>query len=209
MPVTVIRSKTTCAPFKPSGADGFDVAVLLRDARAQMLQPREMKIDRPRADRAAARQRNARPSRPRHQRPQHEARRPHGLHQFVGRFRRNDLLRVEHNALGSLSSTAISEPISTSSRSIVRISRTRGMRSQHYRLVGQQRRGQRRQRGILRPAGRRSCRGAARRPRSQIYPLLAFSLPSFPAVYGCAHVIVRFRQHTSRLFVGDAGQPRR
>ena len=74
------------AALQPFGA-GFDVAVLLRDLRAQPFQSLDVQIDGTRADGAAAGQRNAGPSAARDQRPQHQRRSAHGLDQFVRRFR--------------------------------------------------------------------------------------------------------------------------
>ena len=51
---------------------GFNVAVLLRDFRAQTFQSFDVKIDGPRADGASAGKRNAGPSAARDQRPEHQ-----------------------------------------------------------------------------------------------------------------------------------------
>ncbi len=65
---------------------GFDITVLLRDARAQPLQSGDVQIDGPRADRATARHRHASAPASRHQRPQHQARSAHGFYEFIGSF---------------------------------------------------------------------------------------------------------------------------
>ncbi len=172
VPVTVIRSKTICAPFSPSGADRFDVAVLLGNLRAQMFEARQMKIDGPRADRAAAGQGNARASGARHQRPEHQARGAHRLHQFVGRFGRNDSFRVEDDALGVLvvdgylRADVDQQPLHRADIAHARDA------FEHDLFVGQQRGGQRRQCGVFRAAGGDRAVRAARRLQLQIYPFL-------------------------------------
>ena len=90
-----MRSKWTVGAGETVGRFRFDVAVRLLNARAQMFEAGEVQIDGPRADGAAAGQRDARAAAARHQRTQHQARSAHGLHQFVRRFRRDDIRRVQ------------------------------------------------------------------------------------------------------------------
>ena len=72
------------AAFQTLGT-GMNVAVAHVNLRTHLRQPLEMQVDRPAADRAAARQRDFGLAETRHQRPKHQNRRPHGLHQIIGR----------------------------------------------------------------------------------------------------------------------------
>ena len=65
---------------------GLDVAVLLRNLRAQALQTLDMEIDGASADGASAGQRDAGAATARDERPQDERRGAHGLDQFIRRF---------------------------------------------------------------------------------------------------------------------------
>src|SRR5580692_4951544 len=92
---------------------------------------------------------------------------------------------------------AISEPISTSNRSMVRISRTRGMRSSTTVSA-------------VSSAAARAGRAEFLEPFVEIVPLsaappsmtnLSIGFGLFPARYRIANVITRCRQHTTRLLV--------
>ena len=85
MPVTVILSKTISAPLQAVGYS-LDVAVLLRNFRAEPLQTFDVKVDGAGADGASSGQRDAGVAAARYQRPQHERGGAHGLDQFIRRF---------------------------------------------------------------------------------------------------------------------------
>ena len=98
MPVTVILSKTISAPLSRS-ADGFNVAVLLRDFRAETFQAFDVQIDRPRADGAPAGQRDAGASAAGHQRPQDERGGAHRLDQFIRGLGSGESARADRGAV--------------------------------------------------------------------------------------------------------------
>ena len=151
VPVTVMRSKWTAAPRRPSRRFGFDVAVRLMDVRAQLLQPADVQVDGPGADGAAARQRDARASAAGHQRPQHQAGGAHGLHQLVRRLGRCDRAACA-GARVSPSIVDLRADIHQQPLHGADVAHPRDA-VQRHRLGGEQRRGQRRQRRVLRSAG--------------------------------------------------------
>jgi len=109
---------------------GFDVAMRLVDARAKLFQPENVQVDGPVPDGAAARQRNARAPATGHQRPSTRLEARMVLTNSYGASGQT-MLGVWSRTASPCASTV--DPISTSSRSIVRISRTRGMR---FRISG-------------------------------------------------------------------------
>ena len=136
---------------QPIRRDGFDVAVRLVNARAQLFQAENVQVDGPRADGAAARQRHTSPSRARHQRAQHQAGGAHGLYQLIRRFRRDDLRCLQaHHAVFDIHAGADvhQQPLHGAYVAHVRNA------VQRHRLRGEQRRRQRGQRRILRTVDR-------------------------------------------------------
>ncbi len=80
-------------------SDGLDVAVLLRDLRAQTLQTFDVQVDGARADGASAGQRDAGASTAGDERSQHERGGPHGLDQFIRRFGSGERARANRGAM--------------------------------------------------------------------------------------------------------------
>ena len=73
---------------------GLDVAVFLRDLRAEAFESLDVEIDGACADGASAGKRDASASAARDQRPEHQGRGAHGLDQFVGSFGRGEIVAV-------------------------------------------------------------------------------------------------------------------
>ena len=78
---------------------GLDVAVLLRDLRAQPLQTFDMQIDGAGTDGASAGQRDAGAATAGNERPQNERGGPHGLDQFIRRFGSGKRARANRGAM--------------------------------------------------------------------------------------------------------------
>eukprot|EP01137_Pigoraptor_chileana_P029746 Opistho-2@15329 len=123
------------------------VAVLDHDLGAHRLQALDVLVDRPRADGAAARQRHLGMAEARQQRAQRQHRGAHGLHQFVGGLGIAELAGVQaHGAVvvGLGRHAHVAHQLEhgrhvLQARHVV----------QHHGLVGQQRRAQLGQRGVL------------------------------------------------------------
>ena len=98
VPVTVILSKTNSAPLRRS-ARGVDVAVLLHDFRAELLESLDVEIDGTAADGASAGKRDAGMAAARDQRAEHERGGAHGLDQFVGGFGSGEIGAVDGGAV--------------------------------------------------------------------------------------------------------------
>ena len=147
VPVTVTVSSTIRAPCSRF-ARAPDVAALDRDRRAHRAQPGHVQIHGPRADRAAARQRHVGVAEPAQQRAEHEDRRAHRLHELV----RRDELRMPRVSTASFGSPSrsTSTPMRRSSFTVVVTSFRCGTLLSDDRALGEQRRGEDRQRGVLR-----------------------------------------------------------
>ena len=86
VPVTVMRSKTMCAPRSAQRVDArFKIAVLLQDDRAHFFQALDVQIDGTAADGAAAGHGHARHAGARHERTQDQRAGAHGFHDLVAR----------------------------------------------------------------------------------------------------------------------------
>ena len=152
MPVTVIFSKTTRAPFRRL-ALRLDVAVLLRDLRAQLLQALQVQIDGPRSDGAAAGQRHARLAHARDQRPQHQRGSAHGLDQLVGSFGIDQIAAADRGAMLRAAIAEFDFGAHGGQQLALGLDVAHlGNVFQDDRLVGEQGRRHGRQRGILRAA---------------------------------------------------------
>jgi len=86
-------SATKTAAFQGIN-DGLDVAMLLRDLRAQTLQSLDVEIDGAGANGASSGQRDAGVSTPRYERSQNERGGSHGLDQFIRRFGSGECARA-------------------------------------------------------------------------------------------------------------------
>ena len=98
MPVTVILSKTISAPCQAIRA-GLNVAMLLRDLRAESFESLDVQIDGAGSDGASAGKGNAGASAARDQRPEHQRGGAHGLDQFVGSFGRGEIFAMDGGAM--------------------------------------------------------------------------------------------------------------
>ncbi len=85
MPVTVILSKTISRAFEAAGR-GFDVAVVVRDLCAKLLQAFDVEIDGAAADGAASGKGDAGASTAGDQRAEDEGGGAHGFDQLVARL---------------------------------------------------------------------------------------------------------------------------
>ena len=167
------------------GRLGFDVAVRLVDARAELLQAEDVQVDGPRADGAAAGQGNARAPAARHQRPQHQAGGAHGLHQLVGRFGRRRCAACA-GATVSPSTSTFDADIHQQPLHGADVAHARNA-AQRHRLFGEQRRGQRRQRRVLRAVDRDlALEGGAARNHEFIHAILPWRMSLGDAPAGSA-----------------------
>ncbi len=130
----------------------FHVAVRGADFRAHLFERLQVQVHGARADRAASRQGDARGTRARDQRPQREDRGAHGAHQFVGSFGAVDLLGLNGHGggrqFGRLDNGAHMRQQLAHGDDVAHVRHV----GQFHAVAGEQRRGHRRQRGILRPA---------------------------------------------------------
>ena len=133
------------------GGFGLDVAVLLANACAQLLEPTQVQVDGARADGAAAGQGNPGTAGAGQQRPQHQAGGAHGLHQLVGSLGRQDGPRLDRQHAGLQLQMGPDAAQQLPHGDDVA---HRGDSVQGHRFLGQQAGGQGRQRRVLRATGR-------------------------------------------------------
>ena len=138
--------------LQPLGAS-FDVAMFLRDLRSELLQSLEVQIDGARANGAAAGQGHASRLHPREQRPQHQRGGTHGLDQLVRSFGIYQIAAADGGAM--LRAPVAEFDLGAHRRQQLAL----GLNVPHLRnvfqddgLFGEQSRGHRRQRGVLRTA---------------------------------------------------------
>ncbi len=96
--MTVILSKTISAPLRRVGR-GFDVAVILRDLRAETFESLDVQVDGAGANGAAAGKRDAGVSAAGDERAEDQRGGAHGLDEFVGGFRGVELGAVDGGAV--------------------------------------------------------------------------------------------------------------
>ena len=155
LPVTVGMSSTIVAPRSRLRLD-LDVAVLERDLGAHRLEALQVLIDRARADRAAAGQRDARAAVARDERAEHEHARAHRLDELVRRLELGLLLArsaARSRARAVVRASTVQPSMRSSFAIVAHVGELRDV-LERRRARRQERRGEERQRRVLRAADR-------------------------------------------------------